>query len=32
MKNSLIALGFLLLFGALGFALDLGVTATLLHF
>jgi hypothetical protein len=32
MKNSLIALAFLLLFAALGFALDLGVTATLLHF
>jgi hypothetical protein len=32
MKNSLIALGFLLLLAALGFALDLGVTATLLHF
>jgi hypothetical protein len=32
MKNSLIAFGFMLLIAALGFALDLGVTATLLHF
>jgi len=32
MKNRLIALGFLLLFAALGFALDIGITATLLHF
>jgi hypothetical protein len=32
MKNSLIAFGFMLLIAALGFALDLGVTATLVHF
>ena len=32
MKNHLIVLGFVLLFAALGFALDIGITATLLHF
>jgi hypothetical protein len=32
MKNHFIALGFVLLFAALGFALDVGITATLLHF
>jgi hypothetical protein len=32
MKNRFIALGFVLLLAALGFALDLGITATLLRF
>ena len=32
MKNRFIILGLMLLIGALGFALELGVTATLLHF
>ena len=32
MKHHLIVLGFVLLFAALGFALDIGITATLLHF
>ena len=31
MKNRLIALGLVLLFAALGFVLDIGITATLLH-
>ena len=31
MKNYFIALGFVLLVAALGFALDIGITATLLH-
>ena len=32
MKKHLIALGIVLLVAALGFALDIGITATLLHF
>jgi len=32
MKNRFIALGLVLLFAVLGFALDIGITATLLHF
>ena len=32
MKNHFIGLGVVLLLAAVGFALDLGITATLLHF
>jgi len=32
MKNHFIAFGFVLLIAALGFALDVGIKATLLHF